>query len=265
MSDDCRKKAKQSKKCSRKRRNDLSGRVEKNVKSDSPAADASFFCGERKKIKSSSRRLASSEPQLKDGICSSHPLLGEDVPGVSARAGREVADEAHELGLGGGHGRDVVWEVVAVIAGEGLAARQRRLGVLGVQLLDAVVVVRGDDRRDVEVVEARPAVPADLAQHALSWVRLALAHCVPVAHPPLREVGRHSLAARERDRVELRRADLGDEVDVAVDGVLGHHVDRVGGCDGCESSKCEGLVELHGDCRLVFEKIGRFITCVLLL
>lgn len=97
-----------------------------------------------------------------------------------------VAHQADNGGLLGAHGLDVVWEVVCVGAGEGLAARKWLLGGLGIHDLDVGIVTGVDNCADVEEGVVAPGVPGNLAEHAGDIGGAGL-NGVPVANPGLGE------------------------------------------------------------------------------
>jgi hypothetical protein len=136
--------------------------------------------------------------------------------------------------------------VVRLAAGDGLTGR------LGEHLLDAVevgnrigVTNAGDDRRDVEVGDAVPAVHADLSQHAGNVV-LALSDGVEVALPSIGEGDSDGGPRRQDGRGDLGMAGVAGEVDRAVGVVLRHELDT-GGCSGrSKHGSCGSkLDELH--------------------
>ena len=171
-------------------------------------------------------------------------LAGHARQGATGRAA-EGADKADESIVGGGESSDVVWLVVGIGAGEGLATRDRRAAVLGEDHLDALGVGGVDYGGDIEVVRARITVPADLTQHA-GDVGGAVVVRVPVADPGVGEGHVGCAETVDDDAVDGSETFLGSEDDVSGRAVLVDELDCVGRSQGEESrSGEEGRCELH--------------------
>ena len=186
-----------------------------------------------KKAKSDPVQSASGGKEREEREDTRHLCLDELVrharDGGAAALVAQVAEEADEGVVGGAEGGDVVGLVVGVGAGEGLAARQRGVAVLGEDHLDAVDVVGVDDGRDVKVVGARVPVPAHLAEHA--WdVGGPVVVRVPVADPGVGEIDAGGAVACDGDGIDGRERLLGREDDVAGRTVLVDELDGVGCC-----------------------------------
>jgi len=175
----------------------------------------------------------------------------DEVAGMAANlldaAAVGIANDADELRLVSGKGRNVVWQVVGIGAWEGLAAADWGLGLLGVDELDAVAVIWVDDSGDVEVGCAGEATEADLTQHARNIIR-ALGDRVPVANPAIWEGGRVVGIALDNCGVDLVEAIVRGEVDGTLGAVLVDKLDSVGsGCQSCEGRKGGDDGETHVD------------------
>lgn len=128
----------------------------------------------------------------------------DEVPWVGALLRRgKVTDEANNGILSGGQSLDIVWLVVCVGAWESLASREGRLALFWVHHLDAIVVVRVDNGRDVKVVVALPSVPGDLTKHTRD-IRSSLGDGVPVSNPAIWEGDRLVTVTRESDAADGR-------------------------------------------------------------
>lgn len=152
------------------------------------------------------------------------------MPALGAALG---TDQALKLVLCRRQRLDVVWQVVRVAAGEGLAPAQWGLARLGVQHLHSLVIVWVDDSADIEEVGSAEAVPANFTEHA-GLVLLALGDGVPVADPAVGEGGFLGCSTREVHGRNLGRAFLRCEDDLAVCAVLRDHVDGAAGSDDGE-------------------------------
>lgn len=111
-------------------------------------------------------------------------------------------------------GLDIIGKVVGVVARERLAARHGLLGVGRPHLLDAVLVVRVNDGRDIEVGEAHPASEEKLTEHARLVLR-TLSNGVEVTLVVVRELDSGVLSAADRDGLDLRAAGRRSEDDLA--------------------------------------------------
>ena len=160
--------------------------------------------------------------------------------------GGEVADETDELIGISGLGLDVVGKVVGVVAREGLAARERSVGVQREHLLDTINIIWVDDSRDIKVSHASPGIEADFTEHTGSVVG-AFGDRVPVANPAGRErlVG-SGIAGNSKgidgSTARGRSEDQGTGGAVLVDEV--HGTGRSDGSESCGSGK-DGSSELH--------------------
>jgi len=169
-----------------------------------------------------------------------------DISGMSLGTATNISNQADKFLLLGDLSLLIIRHVVSVGAREGLATRLRRLRALWVEDLNVVVIIWVDDGGDIEECLALGAVPGHLAEHAVLLLVLGT-ECVPVADPAVGEGSSLGLAALQREAGDWWAALLSDEDDLAVDAVLGDHVNCVGSGEGDESSKAEALKELHFD------------------
>ena len=134
---------------------------------------------------------------------------------ASSGNGDALAEHNNEIRVRSGLSLSVVRCVVLLVAAVGDAARDRRLGVRGVDKHDTVGNVWGDDRGDVVVGLAGISVEAELSKDARDVVG-AFVVGVDVADPAIRELLSNIRVARDVDRVVLLETGLSSDDDVAV-------------------------------------------------
>lgn len=135
---------------------------------------------------------------------------------LGGRVGAATAQSDDDVGLLSDLGLDIVGQVVGVVAGEGVAARDGGVGgISGVHQHDVVGVGRVDNGRDIEVGRAAPALEVDLSEHA-GYVLLAGLDSVGVANEASSEVDSNGGTGSDGDGVHALDALAGGDVDGAV-------------------------------------------------
>jgi len=94
----------------------------------------------------------------------------------------QVSEQADEVGRVSGLGCDVIWLVVRVGAGEGLATRDGQVRVQGEELLDTLCVIGVDDGGDVKVRGTSVSIETDLTKHTGN-IGLSLGDRIEIADP----------------------------------------------------------------------------------
>ncbi len=156
-------------------------------------------------------------------------LCGDELPG---HLGHETtlaliadgAEEADKLGTISAEGCNVIPLVVSVGARESLASRDGSAAVQGEDLLDALVIIRVDNSRNVEVSGTSEAIETDLSKHARD-VCLAVRNRVPVSNPSCREGLIGGLRAGDHELGNGFEAGVRREDDGALSAVLVDKVD----------------------------------------
>lgn len=139
-----------------------------------------------KLLLSRSKKCKRSKRQIGLGVLRGDEVTAHPGDGSTTTLSAGGAKEADKLAGVGAEGSDIVPLVVSVRARESLAARDGSVAVEREDLLDAIVVIWVDNRRDVEVGSASEAIETHLSEHAWS-VRCTLGDGVPVANPAGRE------------------------------------------------------------------------------
>ena len=167
-----------------------------------------------------------------------------------------AAEGDNDGGLLGGLGLDVVGQVVGVVAGEGLAARGRGLGLGRVHHVDTVVVSGVDDGRDIEVGQAVPALEVDLGEHAGDVVAAA-GDSVGVANEAVAKSDIDGGTAGNGDGVDTLDTGAGGDVDGTLSVVGRDEAKDVVSLDGGSQAKGSDSAERnHFECgRGCFEKV----------
>lgn len=161
---------------------------------------------------------------------------------LGSRVGAAAAQGDDDVGLVGDLGLDVVGQVVGVVAGEGVAARDGGVGGFSrVHEHDVVGVGGVDNGGHVKVGRTAPALEVDLGEHA-GDVRVAGSDSVGVANEASREVDGDGGTSSDGDRVHGRDALAGGDVDGAVNAVGGDKGEGVLGLSSGGKSQSGGDV-----------------------
>lgn len=173
-------------------------------------------------------------------------LPGATLVGLlsEGEAGRTSAESGHQVGGVSDLGLDIVGQPVGVAAREREASRHGTSLLGGPHLLDASVVGRVDNGRDIEEGQAAEATEGDLTEHA-GLVLLAIGDGVEVANVLIRELDGLVLLVVDDNRLNLGVTSTGGEVDSALDIIESPEGDSRSVGDGCGSSENHSSGELH--------------------
>lgn len=166
-------------------------------------------------------------------------VTSNNIDVVAAGALDALAKEDGDALLSGALSGDVVWLVVLVGARDGQAAGSGLLGLRRVHHHDTVSGLGVDNGRDVKVVCAAKAIPAELGEET-GDVGCSIIVGVGVADPTLREVLADLRVARDGETGNGGLALRGSEDNVASGTVL---VDELSSSSSCERGERAGRKE----------------------